>query len=70
MKMYIQRYLTDFFINFRLPRLLRLGNQEKREEFIIDFSESVSWFVKEYYWKGGQGSKRLTIDIEERPSTN
>jgi hypothetical protein len=49
-----------------LPRLLRLGNKEIRDQFVKDFAESLSWFVKEYYWEGGQGSKRLTMDMPER----
>lgn len=52
-------------IQVELPRLLRLGNSELRENFITDFSECLSWFTKEYYWKGGQGSKRRTIDVEQ-----
>ncbi|RIA94032.1 hypothetical protein C1645_735060 [Glomus cerebriforme] len=54
-------------IQIELPRSLRLGNKEVKDKFIIDFAESLSWFVKEYYWKGGQGSKRLTIDV---PTSN
>ncbi len=50
---------------FRLPRLIRLGKEEERVKFIMDISESISWFVKEYYWNGGQGSRRLTMDIEK-----
>lgn len=52
-------------IQIELPRLLRLGNEEQKEQFLLDISESISWFVKEYYWNGGQGSKRLTMDIEK-----
>ncbi|CAB4409966.1 unnamed protein product [Rhizophagus irregularis] len=53
-------------IQAELPRLLRLGNKEIRDQFVKDFAESLSWFVKEYYWEGGQGSKRLTMDMPER----
>jgi len=53
-------------IQIELPRLLRLGNEELKDNFVMEFAESLSWFVKEYYWKGGQGSKRLTMDIPGR----
>ncbi|CAG8700220.1 4717_t:CDS:2 [Dentiscutata erythropus] len=36
-------------IQIELPRTLRVGNKEKRSNFILALSESIAWFLKEYY---------------------
>ncbi|RIB01756.1 hypothetical protein C2G38_2229757 [Gigaspora rosea] len=36
-------------IQIELPRTLRIGNNEKRSNFILTLSESIAWFLREYY---------------------
>ncbi|KAF0424077.1 t9ss c-terminal target domain-containing protein [Gigaspora margarita] len=43
------KYFHGGYCVQKLPRILRVGNKEKRSTFILALSECIAWFLKEYY---------------------